>query len=96
MDNNNTPENVSYTVYQEAQARADRRFKYMWITVMFLIMLLVGSNAGWLIYESQYQKVVVKKQTVSQDSADGGDNTFTGDFYGGDYYGKTDNNNDSH
>jgi len=63
MDNNNTPENVSYTVYQEAQARADRRFKYMWITVIFLIMLLVGTNVGWIIYESQY----IESVTVSQD-----------------------------
>ena len=69
MDNNNTPENVSYTVYQEAQARADRRFKYMWITVIFLIMLLVGTNVGWIIYESQYIESVSVSQDVSTQSS---------------------------
>jgi len=60
MDN---PENVSYIVYESAQARSDKRFKYMWITIIFLIVLLVGTNAGWIYYESQFVETV----TVSQD-----------------------------
>lgn len=64
----------------------------LWVLVFVLVILLVGTNAGWLVYESRYEDVVTATQTVTQDSGNGGNNTFTGDFYGGGEDGKTDNN----
>lgn len=83
MDNNQ--ETVSYTVYEAAQARSDRRFKQMWITVLVLIVLLVGTNMGWLIHESQYEDVVT---TISQNAvSDSGDAVINGDKAGSVNYG---------
>lgn len=37
--------------------------KKLWMLVFVLVILLVGTNAGWLIYESQMQEVVVTENT---------------------------------
>ena len=65
-------ETVSYTVYEGAQARADRRFKLMWWLVIIMFVALIGTNAGWIVYESQFEDVVTTTQTVTQETADGG------------------------
>ena len=86
-------EPVPYTVYESAQARADRRFRMMWILCLVLIILLVGTNAGWVYYESQFEDVVT---TVSQDAiSDTGDAIIHGDHAGAVIYGedKSDSNN---
>lgn len=59
-------ETVSYTVYETAQARADRRFRSMLWVIVMLIVMLVGTNGAWLIYESQFEDV-----TITQDNTDG-------------------------
>jgi hypothetical protein len=84
---------VPFKAYESAQARADERFKKLWITIIILILLLVGSNFGWLIYESQYEDVVTTTQTVSQNTSEGGANSNY--FYGGEdgNTGSNDNNN---
>ena len=64
--------------------------KRLWIAVFLLILLLVFSNICWIMYEFRYEDVVVT-QSISQNSTDSGSNT-VGDFYGGDYDGKSDNN----
>lgn len=35
----------------------------LWVLVFILVFLLVGTNAGWIIYESQMQDVVVTENT---------------------------------
>lgn len=45
-------------------ARFERIIKRLWITVILLIVLLVGSNVAWLIYESQYEDFSI---TAEQD-----------------------------
>jgi cell division protein FtsB len=71
----NEEKDVPFKAYESVQARAEERFKKMWITIIILILLLVGSNFGWLIYESQYQDVVTTTQTVSQNTSEGGANS---------------------
>ena len=88
MGNN---EMVSYTVYETALARADRRFKQMWVTVLVLIFLLVATNVGWLIHESQYEDIVT---TVSQNAvSDSGDAVINGDKAGSVCYGSESDTN---
>lgn len=72
-------------------ASMERTIKRLWITIILLIVLLVGTNVGWLIYESQFEEVTTT-QTVTQDLQ--GDNA-SNNFIGGDVYGKseTDSNN---
>lgn len=73
---------VPYIVYESAMARNERTFKKMWGALILLILLLVGSNIGWLIYESRFETVEVY-QEVEQEAEDG-----TNNFVGGDYYGE--------
>ena len=41
-------------IIQEMYASSiERTIKRLWITVILLIILLVGSNIAWIIYESQ-------------------------------------------
>lgn len=50
-------------------ASMERTIKRLWITIILLIVLLVGSNICWIVYENQFEDVV-----VTQDNADGYNN----------------------
>ena len=52
------PENVPYIVHESAMARNERNAKRLWITILTLIFLLVGSNCLWLYYEMSFEDVV--------------------------------------
>ena len=82
-----SPSSVPYVVHESALARAERTQKRLWVTVLLLIVLLVGSNAGWLLYESQFETVT---QTVEQEADNG-----TNNFVGGDLIGTAESDNDS-
>lgn len=58
------PENVPYIVYESAMARAERRFRSVLVLVVVLIIILFGTNAGWIVYESQFEDKVI---TAEQD-----------------------------
>lgn len=77
---------VPYVVHEGDMARLERTVKRLWILCILLVLLLVGSNAGWIWYESQFEEVVTTEtwQDVVQDADDSGSNTFVG----GDYYGE--------
>lgn len=71
---------VPYIVHEGMMARMERIIKRLWILCVLLILLLVGTNAGWLYYESQFETVESSTvQTVKQDTGSGsGDNNFVG------------------
>lgn len=77
------PVNVPYVVHESAMARAERQAKRLVAIIILLIVLLVGSNVGWLLYESSFETVESWEQEVLQD-ADSGENV----FIGGDYFGE--------
>ena len=83
--------NVPYVVHESAMARAERHTKALVWVVVLLIVLLVGTNAGWLWYESQYEVAEETTTTITQDSADGYNNYIGND--GDIVNGKADNNN---
>ena len=66
-----TPEAVPYIVHESAMARAERGAKRLWVAVILLIVLLVGSNGAWLWYESQFETVTTE---ITQENADGYNN----------------------
>lgn len=47
-------EPVPYIVHESDMARLERTIKRLWILLILLIVLLVGSNVAWLAYESQF------------------------------------------
>ena len=69
-------EPVPFIVHEGTMARAERTAKRLWITILLLIVLLVGTNGLWIWYESQFQYYQTT-QEVTQES-DYGDNSFIG------------------
>lgn len=65
----NEPTNIPYIAYEAAMSRFDRINKRLWIAVILLIVLLVGSNIIWIVYENSFEDVV-----VTQENADGYNN----------------------
>ena len=51
------PENVPYLVHESAMARMERTIRRLWITLILVIVLLVGSNAVWIWYDHQFEDV---------------------------------------
>ena len=52
-------------------AFAERTVKRLWITILVLIILLVGSNALWLKYESEFKRETTTT-SYEADATDGG------------------------
>ena len=57
------PESVPYIVHEASMARMERQAKRLWIAVLLLIVLLVGTNAAWLFYKAQLK--VQTSETVT-------------------------------
>ena len=85
-----TPKNVPYFFYEGDMSRLERQLKRLWIVVLVLIFMLVGSNCAWLWYESQLETIEETYQEVIQE-ADNGENH----FIGGDVIGETEYKNDN-
>lgn len=86
------PASVPYVVHEGAMARAERHIKALVWVIVLLIVLLVGTNAGWLIYEAQFEVVEETTETIiTQDNADGYNNYIGND--GDIVNGETDNKN---
>ena len=74
-------EPVPFIVHEGTMARAEITIKRLWITILLLIVLLVGTNAGWIWFESQFEYSQTT-QEVTQESNHGG-NSFIGGDVGG-------------
>ena len=71
---NSTPASVPFAVYESVMAQIRR---LLWVIVL-LIVLLVGSNVGWLIYEAQFEVVeetTTETYTIDQDAETGNNNS---------------------
>ena len=60
------PENVPYLVHESAMARMERTIRRLWILLIMLVVLLVGSNALWLWYESQFETVTTSVEMQNE------------------------------
>ena len=79
---------MSSADWQRNEQRHLRREKRFVAIIVLLIILLVGSNICWLVYESQYE--VVEETTITQENEDGYNNYIGND--GDIVSGETDNN----
>lgn len=50
---------------------AERTIKRLWVLIIILVLLLFGTNAAWIYYESSFAEEVV---TVEQESETGYNN----------------------
>ena len=78
-------EAIPYIAYESAMARMERANKRSCIIIIILIAALILSNAGWIIYESQFETV----ETTIEAEQSGADINIVG---GGDiHYGAESN-----
>ena len=77
-------EPVPFIVHEGTMARAEITIKRLWITILLLIVLLVGTNGAWIWYESQFENIA-----ISQENEDGYNNFIGND--GDIFNGETDN-----
>ena len=80
-------ETVPYIVHEGMMSRAERTAKRLWITILLLIVLLVGTNGAWIWYQSQFEYCQTT-QEVTQEA-----DTETNNFVGGYMIGETDYQN---
>lgn len=74
---------VPYIVHEADMARQERTIKRLWILAVLLIVLLVGSNCAWLVYESQFtDEIVTTEIDAQQETADGNNYVVGGDMNG--------------
>ena len=74
-------EPVPFIVHEGTMARAEITIKRLWITILLLIVLLVGTNAGWIWFESQFEYSQTTQEVMQESNH--GDNSFIGCDVGG-------------
>ena len=72
-------ESVPYIVHESSMARMERQIKRLWIAVLVLIVMLVGTNGAWLWYNSQFETVETVTEEYQADASDGGNASINGD-----------------
>ena len=85
-------EQIPFVVHEADMTRMERTNKRIWILCIVLIIALIGTNVGWIYYESQFE--YFETSHVEQEVETGeGDATVIGV---GDYNGenKTNGNED--
>lgn len=70
------PDNVPLFFHESAMAMAERTAKRLWITIVLLALLLVGTNGAWIWYESQFECCETTQEVTQQ--CNNGDNCFIG------------------
>ena len=71
----NAPENVPYIAHELSMARMERQAKRLWIAVLLLIVMLVGTNGAWLWWNNQWE--TVESWEITQEN-EGGNNNYIG------------------
>jgi hypothetical protein len=74
--------------HEKDQDRLMKIIKSLISVIIVLIVLFVGTNIAWIIYEAQFEVVEETNTTVEQDANNG-----TNNFIGGDVYGETSDKN---
>lgn len=78
----NTEDNNIRFIIESAFAKLEKANTRLWIICLILILALIGTNAGWIWYENQFEEVVVTQEVeaTSDGSSDLNLNTVGGDY----------------
>lgn len=63
------PEPVPYVVHESDMARLERTIKRLWILLLVMLVLLVGTNGAWIYYENSFEDI-----SITQENEDGYNN----------------------
>lgn len=77
---------IPYYVHEGEMNRLERLNKRLWIILIVIFLAFVGTNAGWIIYESQFETYSYEQETKTDNapaigiiSTGEGDVTYNGD-----------------
>lgn len=77
------PKFIPFVSHDKDMARLERTNKRLWILLLVMLVLLVGTNAAWIYYESQF---VDESWTFEANTDNGGTAIANGDgevnYYG--------------
>ena len=71
-----------YAWHEGDMSRMERANKRLWIVIIILIVALCGSNAAWIIYESQFEVIEETQIDAEQETEEGSNYVIGGDFNG--------------
>lgn len=83
---------VPYIAFEGEMTRLERMNHKLFVLCLALLIALVGSNAGWIWYESQFETYT--ETTVTQE-AESGEGDAVNKFIGGDEYGEVETDSDN-
>lgn len=81
---------IPYFAHEGEMARMERANKRLWVIIIILIVALIGTNAGWLYYESQFSEEV----TTVEQQMDTGEGMAIVSGIGDAVYGESDSEGD--
>lgn len=87
-------EKVSYLVFEGEMTRMERVNHRLWVLCICLLIALIGTNAGWLYYESQWEVVDTVETTTYDANSDRGGNAIINGS-GERLYGESESNEDT-
>ena len=73
--NYNTDDNNIRFIIESALAKLEKANTRLWVVVIILIVALLGTNAGWIYYESQWQYVQTSTEVTQTSETSGEGNT---------------------
>ena len=53
---------IPYFAHEGEMVRMERANKRLWIVILVLIVCLMGTNIGWIVYESQFTDEYVQQE----------------------------------
>ena len=83
-----------YMLWESSNARTERTTIRLWAVILILIVALIGTNVGWIWYESQFEYSTTT--TVTQEATSDGNSDINLRGIGDNFYGReseTDSNN---
>ena len=88
-------EKVSYIVFEGEMTRMERVNHRLWVLCICLLIALIGTNAGWLYYESQWKVVDTAETTTYDANSDRGGNAIINGSGEVRLYGESESNEDT-
>ena len=61
---------ISYLAHESAMARMERANKRSFIIILILILALIATNMGWIIYKSQFETTETTTIEAEQSGAE--------------------------
>ena len=83
-------ETMTRAAHELDMARLERANRRLWIILIMVILLLVGTNGFWIYYENQFEDSITTT-TIDATQEGSGNNTVVG----GDYGTKSENHKDN-